>query len=447
MKTQTPVARPATHRAPMAFIVNARPTPRAVLGMPRADGNNPAEVLADLRRAHAAFEQSINDRISALESGRGDVLNDEKVERINTDVGALQASMDEINRRLAAAQLNGSGDDPAASTPERRAYSTAFDTFFRSGRGEENLNALAVQASLSRGSDPEGGFLAPPEFDTAITRVLANVSAVRRLATVRSISSASFKRMVSTGGAASGWVSETESRPETTNPVLKALDFPTKELYANPAATQQLLDDANVDIAAWLAEEVSIEFAEEEGESFISGNGVAEPRGILSYDTVANASYEWGKLGFIVSGAASDFLTPSTSVSPADAFIDVQYALKAGYRSNASWLCNRATAAKMRKFKDADGALVWQPSLQLGQPSTFLGHPVVDDDNMPNVAAGAFPVAFGDFSRGYLIVDRIGVRVLRDPYTNKPYVHFYTTKRVGGGVQNFEAIKLLKIST
>lgn len=444
MKTIQPVARPATTRARLTAGA-AFPAPRAVLSTPRADVNNPAAVLADLQQTFAAFRAANDERLAALERGRGDVLNEERVERINSAVGALQTSMDEINRRVAAAQLNGSGGG-AGQSAEVRAHAQGFETWFRTGEGEGQLNALAVQASLSRGSDPDGGYLAPTEMDTVITRTLENVSAVRRLAQVRSISGQSFKKPVSTGGASSGWAGETSARTETNSPVLKVLDFPAMELYANPAATQQLLDDSSVDIAQWLADEVAIEFAEEEGLAFVSGNGVNQPRGILSYDVVADASYAWGSLGFVISGEAADFKPASTTASPADAFVDAQYALKAGYRANASWLANRKTVAKMRKFKDADGNLIWQPSVQLGTPSTFLGHPVVDDDNMPDVGAGTFPVAFGDFNRGYLIVDRMGVRVLRDPYTNKPFVHFYTTKRVGGGIQNFEAIKLLKIA-
>lgn len=215
------------------------------------------------------------------------------------------------------------------------------------------------------------------------------------------------------------------------------------ELYANPAATQTLLDDASVDIGQWLAEEVQTSFSEAEGAAFIAGTGVNQPRGLLSYDTVANGSYAWGKLGFITTGASADFHTED----PADCLIDVIYGIKQGYRQNARWLMNRAVQGKIRKFKDDQDNYLWQPGIQAGQPATLLGYPIVDDDNMSNVGANAFPVAFGDFNRGYLVIDRTGIRVLRDPYTNKPFVHFYTTKRVGGGVQDFAAIKLLKCST
>jgi HK97 family phage major capsid protein len=245
------------------------------------------------------------------------------------------------------------------------------------------------------------------------------------------------------GGAASGWVGEEDSRPETATPTLREIAINTKELYANPAATQTSLDDARIDIAAWLADEVSIEFAEQEGEAFVSGNGVSRPRGILSYEAVANDSYAWGKLGYVPSGAAAAF----ASSNPADRLIDLYYALKSGYRNGASWLMSDAVMATVRKFKDGQGNYLWQPPSGTAEVATILQKPVYSDDNMPALGANAFPVAFGNFQRGYLIADRTGIRVLRDPYTNKPNVMFYTTKRVGGGVVNFEAIKLLKCAT
>ncbi|TWG98117.1 HK97 family phage major capsid protein [Ochrobactrum sp. J50] len=196
-----------------------------------------------------------------------------------------------------------------------------------------------------------------------------------------------------------------------------------------------------------LAEEVAIEFAEQEGAAFAHGDGINKPRGILAYDTVANASHAWGKIGFVASGKADGFVAATASANPADCLIDLYYALKSGYRNGASWLMSDATMNTVRKFKDAEGAYVWAPPSGPAQVATILGKPVHTDDNMPAVAANAFPVAFGDFGRAYLIVDRIGIRVLRDPYTAKPNVLFYTTKRVGGGVVNFEALKLLKVST
>ncbi|MFA7587657.1 MAG: phage major capsid protein, partial [Novosphingobium sp.] len=260
--------------------------------------------------------------------------------------------------------------------------------------------------------------------------------------TVRSIGAASYKKPVNLGGAASGWVGETETRPATDTPKLSVLDFPAMELYAQPFATQTLLDDSSVDIAAWLADEVNIEFAEQEGAAFLGCDGVKQPRGLLRYDVVDNATWSWGKVGYVGTGASSAW--PGSN--PADKLLDLIYGLKSGYRNNASFLMNSLLVSDIRKFKDQEGNYLWQPSLQAGQPSTLLGYAVHDDDNMPVKAASSLSVAFGDFKRAYLIVDRVGIRVLRDPFTNKPYVGFYTTKRVGGGIQNFEAVKLLRFA-
>jgi HK97 family phage major capsid protein len=262
---------------------------------------------------------------------------------------------------------------------------------------------------------------------------------MRRLASVITIGTDTYKKLVNQGGASSGWVGEKGTRSETDSPTLKEIAINTKEIYAMPAATQKLLDDSSVDIAAWLGNEVAIEFAEEEGAAFIEGDGVSEPKGLEAYDTVANASYAWGKIGYIASGAASTFTS-------ADKLFDLQHALKAIYRNGASWLMNDATMLHIRKFKDGNGNYLWQPGLQPGAIDTLLGKPLEIDDNVADIGAGAYPIYFANFKRAYLIVDRFGIRVLRDPYSSKPYILFYTTKRVGGGIVMYEAIKALKVA-
>lgn len=420
----------------MGIPLNARA--RGLIGA-RLDASDATKVLTELKTTFEAFKEANNKELADLKKGLGDVVQSEKVDRINAEVETLQKSIDQINQAIAAAQLGG-GD---VEDPDKKAYSNAFDKFFRRG-AEAGLQDLAVKAAASSSSDPDGGYTVPDQMEQTIDRVLTTVSAMRRISRVVNISTSVYKKLVNQGGAGSGWVGEKSSRPQTDTPTLSELSFPTMELYANPAATQNLLDDSAVDIAAWLADEVNIEFAEQEGTAFISGNGVNKPRGILDYDTVADASYVWGKLGFIATGVAADIV--DSTHNGVDALTDLVYALRQGYRQNASFLMNRKLQAAVRKLKtigDTEGYL-WQPSVQAGQPSTLLGYPLVDDDNMSDVGSNAFPIAFGDFSRGYLIVDRQGIRVLRDPFTAKPYVLFYTTKRVGGGVQNFEAIKLLK---
>jgi HK97 family phage major capsid protein len=226
-------------------------------------------------------------------------------------------------------------------------------------------------------------------------------------------------------------------------PRVVEMEFPAEKMFAEPWATNDMLEDAIVSIESWLSDEVSITFTELEATAFISGDGIKKPRGLLSYSAVANANYAWGKLGYVPSGAAANF----ASSNPSDALITQVHALKRKYRGNASWLMNDLTLASIRKFKDGQNNYLWQPGLQAGVADRLLGYPVEIDDNMPDVGADALPIAFGDFRRAYLIVDRRGIALIRDNVTKKGYTKFHTTKRVGGGVQNFEAVKLMKIAT
>jgi HK97 family phage major capsid protein len=425
----------------MTIALNSRA--RGIMGV-RADAAGATAILAELQTTFEAFKAERTKELNDINKKLGDVVQTEKVDRINNEISELQKSLDEVNASLSALKVGGGGGSEI--DPAKAEHSAAFDQFFRKG-AENGLKDLEVKAKLTTQSDPDGGYLVPEETEAGIDRVLGTVSAVRSISRVIQVSTDHYKKLVNMGGAASGWVGEEDGRPETSTPTLREILINSGELYANPAATQRSLDDAAFDVAAWLADEVSIEFAEQEGEAFVIGNGVNKPRGILSYDMVANSSYAWGKLGFVVSGKADGFLAPTSSVNPADAMIDLNGALKQGYRSNASWLMSDKTETVVRKFKAADGTFLWAPPTAVRDVSTILGKPVVTDDNMPDVGADKFPIAFGDFKRGYLITDRLGVRVLRDPYTSKPNVLFYTTKRVGGGVVNFEALKFLKIST
>jgi len=295
---------------------------------------------------------------------------------------------------------------------------------------------------MSVGTNSAGGYTVPLEIEQTIDRVLAKVSPMRAIASVRQIGANVYRKPITTTGASTGWVAETDVRPQTNTPTLSAIDFATMELYAMPAATQTLLDDSQVDLETWLAEEVQTVFAEQEGAAFISGNGTTQPKGFLSETIVADASWAWTKLGYIPSGADGAF----AASTPTDALINLVYAPKQAYRANGSWVMNRKTESLIRKFKDGQNNYIWQPGSAAGQPATLLGYPVAEAEDMPDIASNAYAIGFGDFKRGYLIVDRVGVRVLRDPYSAKPYVLFYTTKRVGGGVQNFEAIKLMKFA-
>lgn len=405
----------------------------------RAEGDANA-VLAKLTKTFEDFKAERTKELDDINKKLGDVVQTEKVDRINAELDRLGKDLDGINASIAAGKIGGAGRED----PDKAEHAKAFDRFFR--RGVDNgLHDLEVKAKLTTQSDPDGGYLVPETTEAVIDRVLGTVSVIRELARVMPIGTQDYKKLVNVGGASSGWVGEEEERTETDTPKLREIAVNTKELYANPAITQTSLDDSRIDIAAWLADEVAVEFAEQEGRAFATGDGVKKPRGIFSYANVANDSWAWGKIGYVPSGKAASFADTSATSNPADALIDLYYALKAGYRNGASWLMSDRTMGQVRKFKDAEGAYIWAPPTAASEVATILGKPVYNDDNLDAVAAGKFPIAFGNFQRGYLIVDRQGIRVLRDPYTNKPNVHFYTTKRVGGGVVNFEAIKLLKI--
>ncbi len=391
----------------------------------------------DLRYTLEAYRAANDERLAELETRMGgDVLTSEKLVR-------LDGALDETRRRLDRLALDarrpalGAGEERDPAVAEHKA---AFASYVRHGEAA-GLKQLEGKA-LSAGSGPDGGYLAPSTVESEILRRLSAVSPIRSLATVRTISSGTYKKAFSTTGPASGWVAETAARPQTGTPALAELSFPAMELYAMPAATQTLLDDAIVDIDQWIAEEVESAFAEQEGAAFVNGDGVDKPKGFLAYPTVVDASWSWGNIGTLKTGVAGAF----AASNPADILVDLVYALKAGYRQNASFLMNRKTQAAVRKFKDTTGQYLWQPPAAAGAQATLLGFPVVEAEDMPNIATDSVSIAFGDFRRGYLVVDRAGVRILRDPYSAKPHVLFYTTKRVGGGVQDFAAIKGLRFS-
>lgn len=391
--------------------------------------------FGDMMQAFEAFRDANDERLAQIEQKlSADVVTHEKVERINRAVDEAKARLDELTLKARRPQLSGeTGEQPAT-----REHKQAFDAYVRKGESH-GLSALEAKA-MSVASGPDGGFLVPPEVEAEIGRRLTSVSPIRAIASVRQISAALYKKPFSTNGLANGWVGETQARPETNSITLAELQFPAMELYAMPSATQALLDDSVVNIDQWIAEEVEQAFAEQEGQAFVTGNGVNRPKGFLDYGKVADANWNWGSIGYLATGVAGNF----AAASPSDRLIDLAYALKAGHRQNASFVMNRKTQSAIRKFKDADGNYLWQPAIRPDGRATLMGFAIAEAEAMPDIATDSFALAFGDFAAGYLVVDRVGVRVLRDPYSAKPYVLFYTTKRVGGGVQNFEAIKLMK---
>ncbi len=396
----------------------------------KSAGSDVGAAFDEFMRAFEEFKETNDRRLDEIERRSGeDVLTAEKLTRIDK-------ALDQLSVKSQRMPLGGAGARSSVSLQHK----SAFEGYVRKGEAS-SLRALEGKA-LSVGSDPDGGYLVPEETETTINRALRDISPIRAIAGVRQVSGSVYKRPYAVSGFATGWIGETAARPQTSTPTLAELAFPTMELYAMPAATASLLDDSAVNIDEWLAEEVRVAFAEQEGTAFVSGDGVNQPKGFLSYATVANASWSWGNIGTISTGVSAAF--PASD--PGDVLIDLIYAVKAGYRANAHFVMNRSTQSQVRKLKDGDGTYLWQPSAEPGQAPTLLGFPIAEAEDMPDIAANSTSIAFGDFRRGYLIVDRVGIRVLRDPYSSKPYVLFYTTKRVGGGVQDFDALKLLKFA-
>lgn len=365
------------------------------------------------------------------------------VERSDRHIATLEASLDDLSTRFAALHLNGSGAAGLPGPGARRAIG-ALGQFAKSGDASV-LAALRPQAAATVGNDPSGGYLVPDEISDFIVSLQRRTSAMRKLARVVTTRSHSYKVPINKNGTASGWVGETSARPETTALDFGMMEFPAGEIYANPAVTQQLLDDNDFDLGNFLAEQISLQFDEQEGAAFVSGDGLLRPRGFLDWDTYTGAgNAAFGKIQTIHTGSAT---TLGTSTTASDKLIDVLQSMKAQHRANSTWLMNSTTQGEVSKLKDGQGNYLWQRALVAGSPDMLLGRPVELDENMPDIGASAFPIALGDWQNGYLINDRMDVRLLRDPYTNKPYVMFYATKRVGGGVLNAEAIKLLQVAT
>jgi HK97 family phage major capsid protein len=397
-----------------------------------------AAAFDELHRAFSAFRETNDDRLAQLEARlSADVITEEKLARIDRAIDETKSRLDRFALDSARPRLGAGVKSDFAD----REHKAAFGLYMRAGEAS-GLKGIE-QKAMSYGSGPDGGYLVPVPAEREILRRMSTASPIRSIANVVEISGHSLKRAFSTTGPASGWVAETDPRPQTNNQQIADMTFPAMELYAMPAATQTLLDDAVVDIEQWIADEVSVVFAEQEGAAFVSGNGVNKPTGFLAYPTAAQASWTFGKIGYVVTGVSAGF----AASNPSDILFDLVYALKAGFRQNARFVMNRKAQSAIRKFKTTTGEYIWEPPATLGAQATLMNFPVVEAEDMPDIAADSLSVAFGDFERGYVIVDRVGVRVLRDPYSAKPYVLFYTTKRVGGGVQNFDAIKLLKFGT
>ncbi|MGD1869693.1 MAG: phage major capsid protein [Neomegalonema sp.] len=325
------------------------------------------------------------------------------------------------------------------ASPHRK----AMRAYLRSG-SEDGLHALGLeQKALSSAVNADGGYLIDPATSQTVSTVLNGASSIRSIANVVTVEASAYDVLIDHSEMGAGWQVETGSASETATPQIDRISIALYELSAHPKVSQRLLDDSAFDLEAWLADRISDRFARAENAAFVIGDGVDEPTGFLTAPAVAEDSWSWGSLGYVPTGEAGGF--PSSN--PSDALIDLVYTLGARYRRNAVFVMNSTTAGVIRKFKDADGRYLWTETVIEGQPPRLFGYPVTIAEEMPDIGAGADAVAFGDFRAGYTIAERPDLRILRDPYSAKPHVLFYASKRVGGGVSDFAAIKLLRFAS
>lgn len=394
------------------------------------DHKDVSEVAQELKGKFEEFTQRNDKRIDAIEAEKSKLSG--QVDTLNEKLTELDELKTNLEAELAAVKRPNGG----TVNKDVAEHKTAFEQFVRKGK-EEGLADLERKA-MQVGSDPDGGFAVPEELDRNIISMLRDEVVMRQECNVVTVGSPSFKRLVNQGGSNSGWVGEVDKRPETKTPKLASIEPVWGEIYGNPAATQTMLDDAFFDVEQFITGDLAIEFAEQEEAAFTNGDGIKKPKGLLAYgsDEQADKDRDWGKLQHLL-------LKKPTEVT-ADEIMKLIYTMRKVYRSGAKFMMNNNTLFQVRTLKDAQGNYLWQPGLQLGQPSALLGYGIAENEQFSDVLAESTPIAFGNFKRCYTILDRMGVRMLRDPYTNKPFVHFYTTKRVGSMMVDSNAVKVLK---
>ncbi|WP_313670463.1 phage major capsid protein [Sandarakinorhabdus sp.] len=386
-------------------------------------------LLDEQGKVFDAFKSKVDQELA----GKADAVVADEIKKLNDALDSVQAKLREAE--IKAARPTGDAAEEAA----RLEAKNAFADYARKGVVAEGFEAKSVTTSVNA----DGGFALPKIIDPVTQRRLVDISPVRSVARVVQASGRDFRILLNRRGMASGWVGETSARPETNTPVLQEITPPSGDLYANPAVSQWALNDLSFDVAAFVAENVELEMARAEAAAFITGDGSNKPQGFIKGTpvTTADSSRAAGVLQYIASGQAAAL---PTSI---DIYIDMVASLKAGHRPGAIWMMSKSSVAAIRKLKATDNQYLWQPSTQAGAPATFLGYAVAEAEDMPAVAANAFPIAFGNFFAGYTILEIGTTNVIRDPYTNKPYTMFYSSKRVGGDLVDSEAIKVLKIAT
>ena len=427
------------------------------------------DVIEGLGKTFDEFKSKNDERLAQIEkSGKADPLLDEQLTKINSKLDELGAVKDRLSQaETALARKSVAADDGTSGKMQEKAnqfakmvakhrgipasevvkefgvdglseYKKHFEGWMR--KGDSYSNQPDAMKSLSVGSDPDGGYFVEPDTSGRIVTKIFETSPMRQVANVMTIGTNALEGIYDLDESDAGWVGETQGRPETGTPKIAAWSIPVHEMYAEPRITQKLLDDSMVNVEAWLADKVSTKFARKENAAFVNGDGVGKPRGFLTY---ASGTTLPGTIQQRNTGVSGGFATSSAG---ADILISTIYGLKQGYRSGSNWFMPRSATAEVRKLKASDGSYLWQPGIMAGQPATLLGYSVIEFEDMPDIAADSLSIAFGDMNEAYQIVDRVGVRVLRDPYTAKPYIKFYTTKRVGGDVLNFESIKIIKFA-
>jgi len=366
----------------------------------------------------------------------------EFVSDLNAFKGGIEQKFQQQEKRMT--MLDQKNYTPAtrpvlAAGYDEAPHQKAFDAYLRSG-DDDGLRGLDLDVkSMSTAVAGDGGYLVDPTTSATIQSVLSSTASIRAVSTVVNVEATSYDVLVDRGELGSGWANETASTGETDTPVIERITIALHELSALPKASQRLLDDSAFDIETWLAGRIADKFARAEAAAFINGDGVDKPKGFLAHPVVDDASAAWGDIGYVATGEAGALGDP-------DALIDLVYALGAEYRANGTFVMNSKTAGEIRKVKDADGRFLWSDGLAAGEPARLLGYPVLIAEDMPDIADGADAIAFGDFAAGYTVAERPDLRVLRDPFSAKPNVLFYATKRVGGDVSDFSAIKVLKFA-
>lgn len=408
----------------------------------RADASNPNSILAELQTAFHAFKETHSEQINGVNAKFDDVVTRDKLERINAEIGTLQSALDAVNLKVAAGNV-GANHSGGALTEQEREYNTKFEAWMRTGQGEYEVKTLmrsgGIKASYEVGDNEKGGYTAPIEWDKSITDKRVDISPMRQYASVQSVTGQGFTKLYNLRGTAASWVGEKVARPETAGSELASYAFTFGELYAMPGATERVLEDSEVNIESWLAGEVNTEFARQEGIAFVNGDGVNKPKGVLQYTAAIEGAltaaqrHPLGPVASVATGAAAA-LTP-------DGLLDLIYDLPEDRSNGAALYANRKTHALIRKMKDGDGNYLWQPSFAAGKPPTVAGVPIRELSGLPDVGAGTIPVVYGNMAEGYRIFDRVGMSLIRDPFTNKPFIMFYVRKRVGGGLWNPEWLR------